>query len=65
MFDRAEGGTVAQAAIDHRVDGQEVRHGAGKETSVWERGRMCRERAKERQGGDEEGVVDGGGDSAR
>lgn len=34
VFDRAEGGAVAQATIDHRVDGQEVCHGAGKETSI-------------------------------
>lgn len=34
VFDRAEGGAVAQATIDHCVDGQEVCHGAGKETSI-------------------------------
>lgn len=46
VFDSAEGGAVAEAAIDHRVDGQEVCHGAGKETSIWVRGR-CAERAKQ------------------
>lgn len=60
MFDRAEGRTVTQAAIDHRVNGQEVRHGARKETSVWERGSE-----EQSGGGDEEDVVDGGGDSTR
>lgn len=34
VFDRAEGGAVAKATIDHRIDGQEVCHGAGKETSI-------------------------------
>lgn len=34
VFDRAEGGAVAKAAIDHRVDGQEVCHGASEETSI-------------------------------
>lgn len=37
VFDRAEGRTVAQAAIDHCVNGQEVRHSAGKETSILKR----------------------------
>lgn len=36
VFDRAKGGAVAQAAIDHRVNGQEVRHSAGEEASIWE-----------------------------
>lgn len=34
VFDCAEGRAVAKASIDHRVDGEEVSHGAGKETSI-------------------------------
>ena len=32
VLDRAEGGAVPQAAVDHSVDGQEVCHGAGEKT---------------------------------
>lgn len=45
VFDRAEGGAVAEAAIDHRIDGQEVSDSACKETSIWGEYR-------ERKGGD-------------
>ena len=34
VFDRAEGGAVTKAAIDHRIDGQEVCHSTGKEASI-------------------------------
>lgn len=34
VFDRAEGGAVTEAAIDYRIDGQEVCHSAGKEASI-------------------------------
>lgn len=34
VLDCAEGRAVAEAAIDHCVDGQEVCHGARKETSI-------------------------------
>lgn len=34
VLDCAEGRAVTEAAIDHCVDGQEVCHGAGKETSI-------------------------------
>lgn len=46
MFDGAEGGAVAEAAIDHRVDGQEVCHGTSEETPVWE-GERRRQRGTE------------------
>lgn len=42
VFDRAKGGAITKAAIDHRINSQEVCHGAGKETSIWVR-KMCRE----------------------
>lgn len=34
VFDCAEGRAVAEATIDHRIDGQEVCHSARKETSI-------------------------------
>lgn len=34
VFDRAKGGAITKAAIDHRINSQEVCHGAGKETSI-------------------------------
>lgn len=34
VFDRAKGGAVAKTAVDHGVNGQEVCHGSGKETSI-------------------------------
>ncbi len=46
VFDSAKGGAVAEATIDHSVDGQEVCHSAGKETSIWE-SEGCTERAEE------------------
>lgn len=46
MFDGTEGGAVAEAAIDDCINGQEVCHRTGKETSIWE-GERCAERAKE------------------
>lgn len=34
VFDGAEGGAVAETAVNHGVDGQEVCHGSGEETSI-------------------------------
>lgn len=39
MFDCAEGRAVAKASVDHCIDGQEVCHGTGKETTIWEQER--------------------------
>lgn len=50
VFDRAKGGAVAQAAIDHRVNGQEVRHSAGEEASIWERDGCARKSKRRRLG---------------
>ena len=49
VFDRTEGGAVAEAAIDHRIDGQEVCHSAGKETTIWEMHREREERRRRRR----------------
>lgn len=46
VFDCTEGGAVAEAAIDDCINGQEVCHRTGKETSIWEWER-CAEKSKE------------------
>lgn len=34
VFDGAEGGAVAETAVNHGVDSEEVRHGGGEEASI-------------------------------
>lgn len=62
VFDRAKGGAVAKTAVDHGVNGQEVCHGSGKETSIWE---WERETQCKSNGGDKEDEEDTGGDRTR
>lgn len=50
VFDSAQGGAVAETAIDHRIDGQEVCHGTSEKTSILEHERRKIKKTRKEEG---------------